>query len=151
MLATDQVSRERGYVALSRAREETRVYAVGSPAPERTEWAPSVPRVDGRSSLVRGLGRSEAQPPASDVSIRQERIALERQLAEMRERLAAEPPVWFRRSARRDHDAGMRSLRTALALGEQRLEALKREDTERRAGPARQAGPRRALGRGVER
>jgi hypothetical protein len=151
-LVTDELSREWGYVALSRAREETRIYAVGSPAPERTEWAPSVPRVDGRSSLVRGLGRSEAQSPASDVSVGQERIALERQLAEMRERLAAEPPAWFRRSARREHDAGRRRLRIALALGEQRLELLRREEVERRPATVREAAaPRRALGRGIER
>jgi anti-sigma regulatory factor (Ser/Thr protein kinase) len=62
-----------------------------------------------------------------------------------------EPPGWFRRGARRDHDAGLRRLRTALVLGEQRLVELRREESRHRPTPLREPAPRRAVGRGIER
>src|SRR5262249_14263390 len=67
VLATDQLSREWGYVALSRGTDSNRLYVIEGEAPERLEYAPGSPRTaDPRAALVAGLGRSDAQRLAVD-------------------------------------------------------------------------------------
>ena len=41
ILATDELTREAAYVALSRGRDSNRIYALGPAAPERAEYAPA--------------------------------------------------------------------------------------------------------------
>ena len=68
ILATDQLTREAAYVALSRGRESNRIYALEPGAPERAEYAPAPGREkDARAVLVDAFGRSQAQTMASDV------------------------------------------------------------------------------------
>jgi hypothetical protein len=68
VLASDQMSREWGYSALSRGREANRLYSVAAAGSgEREEYAPAEPeRGDPRQRLAAALERSDAQTLASD-------------------------------------------------------------------------------------
>ncbi len=121
MLATDQISREWGYVALSRGVESNRLYVVAGDAPERLEYAPGAPPSrDARAALVAGLGRSDAQRMASDhAPASADLIRAAKELAEVerarsdavaeRWRLERQRVPWFRPAARREHAAGARA------------------------------------------
>ena len=99
ILATDELTREAAYVALSRGRESNRVYALEPAAPERAEYAPAAGREqDARAVLVDALGRSRAQTMASDVArpaqlvaelreVRREQDELRRSRREARDQL----------------------------------------------------------------
>jgi hypothetical protein len=63
VLATDQLSREWAYEALSRGAESNRLYVLEDASPERLEYAPGSERPGG---LVARLMRSEAQELAPD-------------------------------------------------------------------------------------
>ncbi len=131
ILATDQLSREAGYVALSRGREANRLYALRPAAAERAEYAPATGRdKDARAALVEGLGRSRAQTLATDsqepsalaaelAAVVQERQRLERIHARAqgaRGRLDQEHPGWLRAGARTRHLAALD--RAAIAVQE---------------------------------
>src|SRR6185503_16660639 len=67
VLATDQLSREWGYVALSRGTDSNRLYVIESEPSDRLEYAPKSRRQpDPRAALVAGLRRSDAQRLAVD-------------------------------------------------------------------------------------
>jgi ATP-dependent exoDNAse (exonuclease V) alpha subunit len=66
VLASDELSREWAYVALSRGREENRLYVVRGDAADRLEFAPSGRDRTSAELLMTGLGRSSAQRLASD-------------------------------------------------------------------------------------
>ncbi len=136
ILATDQLSREAGYVALSRGREANRLYALRPAAEERAEYAPATAcDKDARAALVEGLGRSRAQALATDTpepsalaaelaAVAQERQGLERIHARAqgaRRRLEQERPGWFRAGARKRHLAALDRAATAVHEAEGRL------------------------------
>ena len=122
ILATDELTREAAYVALSRGRESNRIYALEPAAPERAEYAPAARRgKDARTALVDALGRSRAQTMASDVA---RPVPLVTELAEVRRqrdelgdarrdarvelrRLEREQPAWYRPRARTEHAAAI--------------------------------------------
>lgn len=84
VLATDQISREWGYSALSRGREANRLYAIAAGDDERDEYAPAGQRSQRpRERLTTALGRSAAHTLASNVGREQRLIgALQRAVAE---------------------------------------------------------------------
>jgi ATP-dependent exoDNAse (exonuclease V) alpha subunit len=68
VLASDSLSREGGYVALSRGRVANHLYLVASEPAERDEFAPATRDVrDPKNVLVDRLSRSQAQRLAIDV------------------------------------------------------------------------------------
>jgi ATP-dependent exoDNAse (exonuclease V) alpha subunit len=122
VLATDQLSREWAYVALSRGRESNRLYVIEGDPAERLEYAPGA---EASKGLVAWLQRSEAQRMASDHAASHERLGrIARQLADVeRERtetLAAQRrlerarPGWFRPAARREHADALAGAREEL-------------------------------------
>jgi ATP-dependent exoDNAse (exonuclease V) alpha subunit len=67
VLASDSMSREGGYVALSRGRVANHLYVVASEPSERDEYAPASRDVpDPHAALVERLSRSQAQTLAVD-------------------------------------------------------------------------------------
>ena len=67
VLVGDQLTREAGYVALSRGRQSNRLYVLDSPESERDEFAPAGPgRQDPVRALVESLRRSRRQTMATD-------------------------------------------------------------------------------------
>jgi conjugative relaxase-like TrwC/TraI family protein len=180
ILATDQLSREAGYVALSRGREANRLYALRPAAAERAEYAPATARdKDARAALVDALGRSRAQTLAADTpepsalvtelaSVVQERQRLERIHARAqgaRGRLEQERPGWLRAAARKRHVVALDRAGTAVQEAEAQLgrvaareDRLKERLVQERAARARERarepeGPfvrERALGRDME-
>lgn len=121
VLATDQLSREWGYVALSRGSESNRLYVIEGEAPERLEYAPGAPpKSMPRATLAEGLARSGAQrfaidaAPAAELNRAAEALAQaqrERDAADSAwRRLASERPPWYRQGARRAHPGASCSL-----------------------------------------
>ena len=126
ILATDQLTREAGYVALSRGRESNRLYALTPTAGEREEYAPTQRGTrDARAALVDGLQRSRAQTLASDIARRRAlptswprsrgsatRLERTRWRAHGdRRRLEDKRPPWYRPRARSQHAASARRSR----------------------------------------
>jgi len=120
ILATDALTREAAYVALSRGRESNRVYALEPAVPERAEYVPAAGREkDARAALVDALGRSRAQTMASDVArparlasqlgdARRERHELRQARNDARDvlrTLEGDRPIWLRPGARARHAA----------------------------------------------
>src|SRR6185369_12966693 len=69
VLASDALSREGGYVALSRGRVSNHLYVVAAEPDERAEYAPaSRDAPDPHAALVSRLSRSSAQSLAIDVA-----------------------------------------------------------------------------------
>ena len=152
VLATDQLTQEAAYVALSRGRESNRVYALGSAPAERDEYAPSGGRdSDARSVLVDALTRSQAQTLASDgtaptrsptdparhahpprsatwlAEVAQEREDLRVELTRARDRRARledERPTWFRPKARGRRVAALEQAASDEVRAELRLQQL---------------------------
>jgi ATP-dependent exoDNAse (exonuclease V) alpha subunit len=91
VLATDGMSREWAYVALTSGREANRLYVVGGDVDERAEFAPAATRRAAGQVLGTGLQRSEAQQLALDptearmLQVRGELASLERRLEEGRQ------------------------------------------------------------------
>jgi hypothetical protein len=142
ILATDQLTREAAYVALSRGRESNRIYVLEQETPERAEYAPAAGREkDARRTLVDALGRSRAQVMASDVAreplvadlpeLRGERDELRKARTAARDRLRAlerRQPAWYRFRARSQH--AVATEREALAVGRIDRELLKLDSRE---------------------
>jgi hypothetical protein len=162
VLATDQLSREWAYVALSRGAESNRLYVLEGAAPERLEYAPGTER---RTGLAARLMRSEAQELATDhATDRQPQARVARDLADaQRERGAAvaalrvlerERPRWYRPAGRRERASALASAREELNRSSQRVEQLRdrqlemlRADRSRTIGVERLRPQARALGR----
>ena len=167
ILATDQLSREAGYVALSRGREANRLYALRPAAAERAEYAPATGRDrDARAALVDGLGRSRAQTLATDTpepsgvaaelaTVVQERQRLERIHARAQDtcrRLERDHPAWFRPGARKRHLAAVDRAATAEQKAERQLgRVAAREDGIRERLAQERAARVRERGREPER
>jgi hypothetical protein len=116
VLATDQLSREWGYVALSRGTDSNRLYVIEGDAPERLEFAPGADAV--RTTLAERFGRSTAQRLASDQApAPAELVRAATELAEAerawmaaearRSQLERERPAWFRPAARSAHSEAL--------------------------------------------
>lgn len=135
VLATDQLSREWGYVALSRGTDSNHLYVIEGEAPDRLEYAPGSPRhSDPRAALVAGLGRSDAQRLAADSAPAPELVKAAAAVAEAQRardaaeaawrRLGRREPPWYRPRARREHadalDAARDTLRDATSTLERR-------------------------------
>jgi hypothetical protein len=163
ILATDQLTREAGYVALSRGRESNRLYALAPATNERDEFAPATrERRDARDALVEGLERTRAQTLATDatvssmIEVTQQRRALEGTLAQVRaERrmLERERPAWYGPGARSRHvaaladvDARLRCVQGEIAGLVGRQEAL-RDQARREAAFIRHLEPERSFTR----
>lgn len=135
---TDGLSKEDAYVALTRAREETRLYAVAHEPIERAEFAPAPEeRQLTLDDLGRAIERSEQAALAIDERLRYE---LER-------RSTAELLAERRRLEREADDPASRKLASARRLRasfEQEAEAFERQAD--RAGPPR-PGAKRDLNR----
>jgi ATP-dependent exoDNAse (exonuclease V) alpha subunit len=161
VLATDQLSREWAYVALSRGAQSNRLYVLEGHAGERAEYAPGADR---SVSLVQRLVRSEAQRMASDHSRDEHRFgAVARALADAErargDALAAErrleraTPRWYRPAARREHADALAEARQASEAAVRRVEALRERqsgllETERRPLPrVERVGMTRSIGR----
>jgi conjugative relaxase-like TrwC/TraI family protein len=138
VLATDQLSREWAYVALSRGAESNRLYVLEGAAPERLEYAPGDERQTG---LVARLMRSEAQELASDHAIdRQDLARVARDLADAeRDRGAAvtalrrmerERPRWYRPADRRQRARALNSAREETGRSTRRVQELRERQTE---------------------
>jgi len=127
VLATEQVSREWAYSAMSRGRDANRLYAIGTGAGERDEYAPAGEATRGpRERLETALGRSAAHTLAVDVG------GAQRMAAELR-RVVAE-----RDAAVADHDAAMRA---RAELQRQQPHSLRRRSRrEHRQAVARALG-----------
>jgi conjugative relaxase-like TrwC/TraI family protein len=162
VLVGDQLTREAGYVALSRGRESNRLYLLDGPASDRDEYArEGAAGPDPLRALVDTLRRSRAQTLATDTpgelaSLEQRRAELVHErdaAARSRAGFAREHPPWFRPSARARRADG---LERATALEERAAERL--DALERRAEVLRQEQEpdvarlrARRLGRGLER
>jgi conjugative relaxase-like TrwC/TraI family protein len=163
ILATDSLTREAGYVALSRGKESNRIYAIAPDAAERDEFAPATrERRSARAALVEGLQRSHAQTLATDanlasmVEVTQQRRALEATLSQLRaerRRLDGERPAWHRPGARSRHAvaladvaARVRDVEGDVARLIGRQEAL-RDQARREAASIRQLEPERPFTR----
>jgi hypothetical protein len=138
VLATDQLSREWAYVALSRGAESNRLYVLEGAAPERLEYAPGSERPAG---LVARLMRSEAQELATDQGTDRQQLArVARALADAeRERshavnaerhLDSARPRWHRPAERRQHASALTDAREASALTTKRVEELRARQAE---------------------
>jgi hypothetical protein len=136
VLAGDQLTREAGYVALSRGRQSNRLYVLDSPESERDEFAPAGPsRQDPVRALVESLGRSRRQTMATVLASAEPELALlaerrselehERATA-MQERTALERehPAWFRAGARARHAAAIERAHEAADLACEQLAAI---------------------------
>jgi len=139
ILATDQLTREAGYVALSRGRESNRLYALTPTDGEREEYAPRQRGTrDARSALVDGLQRSRAQTLASDFArtsrtvdelaeVTRLRDAAERTRWRThgdRRRLEDERPPWYRPHARSHHAAALLQATEAERRAERQMHVL---------------------------
>ena len=136
VLVGDQLTREAGYVALSRGRQSNRLYVLDSPESERDEFAPAGPgRQDPVRALVESLGRSRRQTMATDLAAAEPELA---QLAERRaeleqERATAtrertalerEHPAWFRAGARARHATALERAQEAEDRAREQLAAI---------------------------
>ena len=149
ILATDSLTREAGYVALSRGKESNRIYAIAPAATERDEFAPATrERRDARAVLVQGLQRSNAQTLATDatvasmIEVTQQHRALEGTLSQLRaerRRLERERPAWYRPGARSQHVAALADVDVRV----RKVEARRRR-ARRPAGGAARSGRRDA-------
>jgi len=172
ILATDQLTREAGYVALSRGRKSNRLYALAPTAAEREEYAPTQrDKRDARSALIDGLQRSRAQTLASDTArpspraaelaeITRQRGVVERTLWRSqadRRRLEDKQPSWYRPRTRARHAAALahateterRAERQLLVLTT-RHDALRgelRQELAANRQPARAREPERPFAR----
>jgi ATP-dependent exoDNAse (exonuclease V) alpha subunit len=162
VLASDQLSREWAYVALSRGTRSNRLHVLEGDARERLEYAPGRDRSAG---LVERLMRSEAQRLATDHERDRQQLAwIARELADAerarsdalaaRRRLARTNPPWYRSAARREHADASAAASEALALATERVDALReRQAAELQAERARSVrvermpAGRRAIGR----
>jgi hypothetical protein len=161
VLATDRISSEWAYSALSRGRESNRLYAVAERDRERDEYAPAVrPTETTRERLALAVERSEAQELATDTG-REARLVGELgrtqanldaatregdEAARLRVELERVSPHPLRRGARRDHrdalaracDTGQRA-RDRGAACRRRINAVLAELQQiRRAKPDRE-------------
>ena len=171
VLATDQLTQEAAYVALSRGRDSNRVYALRPAPAERDEYAPSAGRnTDARSALVDALTRSQAQKLASDTTaptrsptdpaqhahpprsatwlaeVAQEREDLRVELTRARHRRARlehDRPPWFRPKARGRRVAALEQAASDEIRAELRLQQLAVRESALREQLAeeRAAGP----------
>ena len=162
ILATDELTREAAYVALSRGRESNRVYALEPAAPERAEYAPAAGREkDARAALVDALGRSRAQTMASDVArlaplvtelaeVRRQRDELRDTRRDAREELRLlerKQPAWYRPRARTEHAAATdRATKTVERIDRALLGLDSRETQAARADRTRTRRPRAGTG-----
>ena len=172
VLVGDQLTREAGYVALSRGRESNRLYLLDSPESERDEYSPRGPgRPAPLGELVETLRRSRAQTLATDAidipaelerlgELRAEQVHEHAAAAESRSALERERPSWFRAGARARHTTMLDQARTAEVEAIERLEHLdervqalraRQASEERRLTPEIVRLPARRLGRGLER
>ena len=157
VLASDQLTREAGYVALSRGRESNRLYVLAPSAGEREEYAPAgAQKGDARSALVDGLSRSSAQtlatdsalPPGTAADLAARARAREKGVLELararahRDVLASCRPSRLRPKARARHAAALaraitRVEQSASRLDHltERLQALQKEMEGRTARP----------------
>lgn len=148
MLATDRISREWAYSAMSRGRDANRLYAIGLGTDDRDEYAPAGEPARGpRERLGTTLARSAAHTLAGDAGREQrleaelEQVVAERDAtvadheAAVRARavLQRTEPRALRRRARREHgEAIARALGTEAATA-RRLDGWReREATVRR-------------------
>lgn len=175
VLATDTLTREAAYVALSRGRESNRIYALEPATAERDEYAPTAAREKGaRAALVAAFGRSGAQTLASDVArpaqlmaalaeVRRERIELAQHRRNTHNELGQlerHRPQRYRRALRAEHAAAVGRVTATLQRTDRALLALDSRDTELRQQLAREravsqpehsrAVPMRGAGRGME-
>jgi hypothetical protein len=142
VLASDSLSREWAYVALSRGRESNRLYVVDGEVGDRAEFAPAAAARPADRVLADALRRSEAQRlglEAEDSRIAQVREELARveQRLEAGQRLVPSPRrrvvFWRREPDRRVMCAGEAQLWTnrAEALREELAQARRAEQMER--------------------
>jgi ATP-dependent exoDNAse (exonuclease V) alpha subunit len=179
VLASDELSREWAYVALSRGRDENRLHVVRGEAAERLEFAPRSRAMTPAELLMTGLGRSSAQRLASDgeraahvvglLAVTDELAAAELRLEEARnaEQAIRQKPR-KRRYRRRDRarynvgrgESALVTNRATERVGELRLERARLRDEASRAARAPERTDkvleqRRAAGRqrdfGIER
>ena len=163
VLATDRISREWGYSALSRGRASNRLYAVTDEADERAEYAPGGGHSRAsRERLAASLGRSAAQTFATDAG-REQRLAAElgrvigrrdaaadaheaavRTLGEL-ERRAPHP---LRRRAHREYRQELARARGVETYAGQRLDALEQRAAKLREQLEARARRREAAGGG---
>ncbi len=155
VLATDGLSKEWAYVAMSRGREGNRLYVVRDDA-ERDEYAPATEARPASDVLLAGLRRSGAQQKASEgdpaarrlVMLAAELATAEREMyaAQRRERAVANRPGphWFQRTARERREDELRRAGRETAAAAKRVERLR----ERRAELQRDAAAERSLARG---
>jgi ATP-dependent exoDNAse (exonuclease V) alpha subunit len=68
VFARDDLYREWAHTALSRGREENRLYVIAESASLRAEIAPSEPTRDTRRALIDALGRSRPETMASELA-----------------------------------------------------------------------------------
>jgi hypothetical protein len=172
VLVGDQLTREAGYVALSRGRESNRLYLLNSPDSERDEYSPRGPgRPAPLRELVETLRRSRAQTLATDAidipaelervgELRAEQMHEDAAAADARSALERERPSWFRAGARAQHATRLDHARTVevgaierLARLDERVQELRARQAseERRLTPEIVRLPARRLGRGLER
>ncbi|HYM81203.1 MAG TPA: AAA family ATPase [Candidatus Limnocylindria bacterium] len=148
VLATDHISREWAYSALSRGRESNRLYTVAARSEERDEYAPSdARRPAAREQLAAALERSDAHTLATDIGREQRLVAeLQHVVAEhesavrahdtavsVRADLERDPPHPLRRRARRRHGRELARARDDEARTLRRVEAWSSKETTVRA------------------
>jgi hypothetical protein len=148
VLATDQISREWAYSAMSRGREDNRLYAIGLGADDRDEYAPvGHPARGPRERLGTAMAHSTAHTLASDVG-REQRLEAELRHTIAQRDAAADhdeaailaradlqrkEPHALRRRARREHRQAMARALGAEAYTGRRLDSWReREATVRR-------------------
>ena len=148
VLATDQLSREWGYVALSRGTDSNRLYVIEGDPSDRLEYAPGSPQpADARAALVAGLGRSDAQQLAVDAVPAAELVQAAAALADAQQardaaeaasrRLERREPPWYRRRARREHAAALDAARNTLRHATSTLELCRASHRQLLAQPER--------------
>ena len=141
VLATDQLSREWAYVALSRGTQSNRLYVLEGAAPERLEYAPGSER---RTGLVARLMRTEAQELATDhATDRQPLARVARDLADAERdhgdavsalrRLERERPRWYRPAERREHAGALADAREETDRLTHRVAELRERQLEMNA------------------
>lgn len=157
VLGTDELYREWGYVAMSRGREENRLYVVAPSARGREEYAPEEPKRDPLEALVSSLRYSKAQTAALDVAAREgiggmptTDLAAER--ARLAERIGGAPSVRPRELERvtQQRAAAERAAEAAKQRAEQSDREAPRRRRDTRPGTADRAIEAQARERAVE-
>ena len=143
VLATDQLSREWGYVALSRGPESNRLYVLEGAAPERLEYAPRDRAPDGPRRAARCDPRRRSWRPITRRNGSISR-ASRRDLADAERdrgaavsalrRLERERPRWYRPADRREHAGALADARAKETDRlTQRVAELRERQTEMNA------------------